>query len=190
MSTATVLASSETLLTAEEFAALPDDRKTELVAGKVIVVPPPAFVHGKVQVEIAFLLRLYLRKHDVGHVLTESGVVTTRGPDTVRGPDVSFYSYERVPRDQPPEVYAAAAPEVVFEVRSPGNRPGALLRKAGEYLGAGSLAVCIVDPARRTAVLYVEDETVLILTEQQTLHLPEPLAQWTPRIGDFFPSSM
>ena len=188
MSTATVLASSETLLTAEEFAALPDDRKTELVAGKVIVVPPPGFLHGTVQARIAGRLGDFLEGRELGHALIAAGVVTTRNPDTVRGPDVSFYSYARVPKDELPAVYPEVAPELVFEVRSPGSSLSAELRKVAEYLAAGTLRVCVVDPQRRTALLYGEESGVAMLTENDLLRLPAPLADWTPRVSELFPA--
>lgn len=175
------------LLTAEEFAALPDDQRSELVKGRVVKVPPPGFLHGQVQVEIASRMREYVRKNQTGRVLTESGTVTERKPDTVRGPDISFYSYERLPRDQKPDGYPDVAPDVVFEVLSPGQGLKALLAKVGEYLAAGTQCVCLVDPRRRTAVLYGEDDSICLLAEDDTLRLPPPLAGWTPRIADFFP---
>ena len=187
MSTATVSQPDDRLLTAEEYAALPDDRPTELVKGKVVEMPQPGFLHGKVQARIARLMANFVEDRDLGHVLTESGVVTKRNPDTVRGPDISFYSYERIPKENVPSVYAEIAPEIVFEVRSPDDRRGEVLQKAGEYLGAGALTVVVVDPQRRSAVLHGADDSIAILNANDALRLPPPLADWTPRVADFFP---
>lgn len=180
-------AQPERLLTAEEYAALPDDRRTELVKGRIIEVPPPGSLHGLVQVEIASLLREHVRKAGIGRVITESGVVTRREPDSVRGPDVSFYSYERLPKGQIPAGYPAMMPEVVFEVLSPSQGLAGDLMKVGEYLAAGTLCVCVVDPRRRTAVLFSVDDEIVLLNAEDSLRLPFPLDGWTPRIGDFFP---
>jgi hypothetical protein len=49
-------------------------------------------------------------------------VITERGPDSVRGPDVSFYSYAKVPKDQPPEGYPDVPPDLDVEVLSPHDR--------------------------------------------------------------------
>jgi Uma2 family endonuclease len=187
MSTATVTQPDERLLTAEEYAVLPDDRRTELVKGKIVEMPQPGFQHGNVQAEIAFRLRLFTKERDLGRVLTESGVITRRDPDTVGGPDVTFYSYERVPKESVPQSYAEVAPEIVFEVRSPDDCRGEVLQKASEYLGAGALAVLIVDPARRSAVLYGADDSIAFLNVEDLLRLPPPLADWAPRVADFFP---
>lgn len=180
-------AQPERLLTAEEYAVLPDNRRTELVKGRIVEVPPPGFLHGEVQVEIASLLRDHVRKHGLGRVLTESGTVTERKPDTVRGPDVSFYSFGRVPKDRSPDGYPDASPEAIFEVLSPGQGLKPVLAKVSEYLTAGTLCVCVIDPRRRNAVVYGEDDSVTVLSEDDILHLPAPLDMWTPRVGDFFP---
>ena len=178
---------TERLLTAEEFATEPDDRRTELVQGKVIEMPPPGLRHGTVQAEIAFLLRTYVGENDLGRVVTESGLITRREPDSVRGPDVSFYSWSRIPKGHLPKGYADAAAEVVFEVLSPSQTLSELLEKAEEYLAAGVLCVCIVDPERQSVMVHERDKPVQVLTEQDTLALPEPLHEWNPRVGDFFP---
>ena len=187
MSTAAPPQPGGRLLTAEEYAALPDGGRTELVEGRVFEMPQPGFLHGKVQARIARLTANFVEDRSLGHVLTESGVVTTRNPDTVRGPDVSFYSYERVPKGSVPRVYAETAPEVVFEVRSPDDRMSEVLRKAAEYLAAGTVLVCVIDPRQRNAVAYGQDDHPLILSEDDALRLPPPLDGWTPRVRDFFP---
>ncbi len=187
MSTAAATPTVERLLTSEEYAALPDDRRTELVKGRVVEVPPPGFLHGVIQARIARLMANFVDERHAGRVLTESGTVTERKPDTVRGPDVSFYSYERVPKERNPDGYADAAPEIIFEVLSPGQGLKAVLRKAGEYLTAGTRCVCVIDPRRRTVAVYGEDDSISLLNAEDSLRLPPPLADWTPRVGDFFP---
>lgn len=187
MSTAAATPTGERLYTADEYAVLDDGRRTELVKGRIIEVPPPGSLHGLVQVEIAALLREHLKKREVGRVLAESGVVTHRGPDSVRGPDVSFFSYERLPKGEVPTGYPSVMPEVVFEVLSPSQGLGTDLMKVGEYLAAGTLCVCVVDPRRRTAVIFQENAEIVLLTSDDVLRLPEPLADWTPRVADFFP---
>lgn len=55
-------AASPTLVTAEEFARLPDDGNlTELVRGKLVRMPPPAPFHGLLCIEIAYLIRHFWR---------------------------------------------------------------------------------------------------------------------------------
>lgn len=187
MSTAAATPTNERHYSAEEYAALDDNRRTELVQGRVVEVPPPGSLHGLVQVEIAALLREHLKKKGIGRVVTESGVITNRGPDSVRGPDVAFYSYQRLPKGDVPIGYPSVMPEIVFEVLSPSQGFGSDLVKVGEYLGAGVFAVCVVDPRRRTAVIFQENADILLLAADDVLRLPEPLADWAPRVAEFFP---
>jgi Uma2 family endonuclease len=150
------MATTEALLTAEEYARLPDPGcQTELVRGKVVMMNAPGFDHCWICNRIGQLLASFVYFHRLGHVLSnDSGVVTQRSPDTVRGADVAFYSYKRVPKGPRPKVYAGVAPELVFEVVSPDDRPRKDVEKVAEYLRAGVLCVCVVDPKRRIVVHY------------------------------------
>lgn len=174
MSTATA---SQTTLTAEEFLALPDnDRRSELVAGRIIEMPPPGFRHGYVCLNIAFQLRLYLREHPRGRLAgNDAGVVTQRFPDSVRGPDVLYYSYERLPASDVPIGYPNVAPDLTFDVKSPSDSWNDLLTKVTELLHAGVDTVCLVDPDRQLAQVYRSQEPVRIVNADGVLEFPEIL---------------
>lgn len=143
------------LLTAEDYALLPDEgQRTELRRGVVVVMNLPGFRHGEVCSNVHHFIDTYVRQHQLGRTLTnDSGIITERNPDTVRGADVSFYSYQRVPKGQSPVGYAGASPETVFEVVSPSNTRRAIKEKIGEYLKAGVNVVCVVDPQHKTVNL-------------------------------------
>lgn len=148
------------LLTAEEFAAMPElGRFTELVKGEVIDVPPPSYTHGKVCFKVAFALGTHVVPRDIGHILTnDSGIVTERDPDSVRGAGVAYFSYERVPKNVTPRVYPDVSPELVFEVMSPDDVFREVMAKADEYLAAGVLLVFVIDPDRQQAMLFRKGE--------------------------------
>jgi Uma2 family endonuclease len=145
----------EPLITAEEFGRRPDPGyPEELVRGRIVPMPPPKRRHGQVCGKIVGILSRHMDRHDLGHVLSnESGVITQRGPDTVRGPDVVFYSYARLPKGPLHDEYGPEIPELVFEVRSPGDRWPKLLEKTAEYLAAGVLCVVVLDPESMTALV-------------------------------------
>src|SRR5690242_16738431 len=111
------MATNERLLTAEEYARLPDSGvPTELVEGRIVEMNVPNFRHGWLCIRIGKLLATYVDERDLGYVLgNDAGMVTERDPDTVRGPDISFFSYSRIPNGADPDGYAEVAPEVVFE---------------------------------------------------------------------------
>lgn len=162
------------LLTAEQYAALPDDgRETELVRGKIVEMPRPGSSHGYYCINIAAVLREYVREHELGRVVgNDSGVITERGPDTVRGPDVAFHSYAKVPKGPLPSGYWPT-PELVFEVLSPGNRKAEMTAKVAEYHLAGVLVVCVLDPELGMLAVYPQEEFPRRYTADEELSLPE-----------------
>ncbi len=92
------------------------------------------------------MLRQYARSNRSGRVTVESGLQTEFDPDTVRGPDVAFWSAERLPLDQMPEVYPDVAADLVVEIQSPSSRRQTTQDKIREYLDRGVRMVWIVDP--------------------------------------------
>ena len=61
------------------------------------------------------------------------------------------------------------APDLVVEVRSPGDRPGEILAKVADWLSAGTRLVWVVDPERRLARVYRQDGTESVVTEHEAL---------------------
>jgi Uma2 family endonuclease len=179
---------AEQLLTAEEYARLPDTGvRTELIRGKVVEMNVPAPRHGQVCSKIDRLVGTYADEHRLGHVVVnDSGVLTQRDPDTVRGGDVAFYSYARVPPGPLPRGYLNVVPELVFEVRSPTDRWSKLFAKAGEYLDAGVTAVCLVDEVSERVLVCRAEEPPLTLHGDDELHLPDVLGEFRVAVRRFF----
>lgn len=145
------------LMTASEFASRPrpaDGSREELVRGEITMTPPPGFEHGYVQTNIATLLNVHVRKHKLGRVVVETGLVTENDPDTVRGPDVSFWSKERLPMDQTPQGYPEVAADLCVEVLSPDDPMAKVSKKLEEYFTRGVRLVWVVNPRTRTVVVY------------------------------------
>lgn len=139
------------ILTAEQFARLPDDdNPMELVRGRIVRMNVPGFQHGYICTNVAAILHQHVRRHNLGRVVDNSGVVTERSPDSVRGPDVAFFSYTRLPKSIKPRPYPDVAPELVFEVLSPDDRWREVLAKVAEYLKAGvcSSSWCLIPMPR------------------------------------------
>jgi Uma2 family endonuclease len=177
----------ETLLTAEEYALLPDNgQPTELIRGRLVTMNMPSPRHGYFCNKIGRLLGDFVDAHDLGRVMSnDSGVVTRRDPDTVRGADVAFYSYHRLPKGPLPEGYAPVAPELVFEVRSVTDRWRDVLAKVAEYLNAGVLVVGVLDPQTETLHLYHADQPPQDLTREEELVLQDLLPGFQVPISRF-----
>jgi Uma2 family endonuclease len=182
------MATVESLLTAEEFARLPNAGvPAELVRGEVVMMMMPSFRHGEVCAAIAHIVGTYVRRHRLGRVITnDSGVITRRDPDSVRGADVAYYSYAAVPRGEHPLLYAAQPPELVFEVKSRDDRWAKIQERIAEYLGVGVRTVCVVDPETETVSVYHCERPVLSLTSADVLTLPDILGDFRVTVRDFF----
>ncbi|QDV34834.1 Uma2 family endonuclease [Tautonia plasticadhaerens] len=174
--------------TAEQFGSRPDPgHPEELVRGRIVRMPPPNRRHGQVCGQSYFLIRQHVDEHDLGHVLSnDAGVITGRDPDTVRGADVAFYSYARLPRGPLPQSYGPEVPELVVEVRSPGDRWPDLLAKVTEYLNAGVVAVVVLDPDARSAQVYRVDQPPRILGPEEELTVPDLLGDFRVAVRRFF----
>lgn len=183
------MATGETaLITADQYLHMPDNgQPTELIRGRVVPMNVATPRHGEVCGQTLFLLKTFLVSDDIGRVVcNDSGVVTEHDPDTVRGGDVSFYSYERVPKGPLPSGYLPVPPDAVFEVRSAYDRWAKVVAKVGEYLNAGVTAVCVLDPPTQTIHVYHADQPVQIFTADDEFSLPHILGNFRVKVRRFF----
>ena len=177
------------LLTAEQYAALPDlGYPSELVRGRIVRMNIPKPLHGLVCSNTNFIVSSHVRKHQLGWVFcNDSGVITERAPDSVRGPDVAYCSYKRLPkRSRPGQDYLSVAPELAFEVRSSNDSWSKLEAKVEEYLEAGVLVVCVADPKGEFVRVYTPDAATRQLSGDDVLKLPGVLPGFSVRIREFF----
>jgi Uma2 family endonuclease len=151
------------------------DGTFELVKGEVVRMAPPMPEHGRVCVNVTFVLESFGRQSGLGYALADSAVQTRRDPDTVRGPDVCFYSYSRWPRSEVGRGIPPVPPDLAVEVFSPGNRDWEIQVKVGEYLDVGVALIWVVYPRSRSVAMYrASGEPPLVLKEDQVIeNLPE-----------------
>lgn len=182
------MATTVELLTAEQYAQLPDTgRPTELYRGEVREMNPPDVRHGYVCAQTAHLLRNFLDPRQLGRIVSnDAGIITTRNPDTVRGGDVAFYSFRRVPPGDLPRGYVNVSPDVVFEVLSPSDRWSDVLLKVGEYLHVGVQTVVVLDPDAESAQVFYPDRRTIALSAADELHLAAIAEDCRFRVRQFF----
>lgn len=158
------------LLTADELLHLNlPNKRTELVRGVLIVSEPPGYHHGLVVVKLARAIADFVDARHLGDVLAgDAGFKLFSDPDTVRGPDVAFISRSRAPTP-PPKGFAAFAPDLAIEVRSPDDRAGELRDKVADWLNAGTKLVWVVDPVRRSADVHRADGSTTHVDEDGLL---------------------
>ena len=179
---------AEAVLTVDEYYDLPDDgRRTELVRGRIIPMPPPDFLHGYVSLEIGSVLRAWIKERNLGRAVSnDSGILTQHDPDTLRAADVAYYSFARLPKETTPKKYPDVPPDLVIEVKSPSDRWREIHTKVAEYLNLGVPVVCVLDPDTLTARLYYPDLPDQILGPDDELTFPECLPGFAVLIRSLF----
>jgi Uma2 family endonuclease len=179
---------AEALLTAEEFRHLPNDGvPRELVRGRVVPLNLPAPRHGYICGRVFGFLFPFVTDGKRGRLVSnDSAVLTEQAPDSVRGPDIAFYSFARIPPGQLPEGYLDVVPELVFEIRSPTDRWSEVLAKTAEYLKAGVITVCVVDPTTQKVYAYHDILADRIFTADEDFLLPEVLGDFRIPVRLFF----
>lgn len=177
------------LITAEEFAARADDGlPSELVRGRIVQLNVPKPLHGRVCFKIALLVGNFVEKHQLGWMFSnDSGIITERGPDTIRGPDLTYVSYQRLPKDAlPRREYLEVIPELVFEVRSPDDRWSQLMAKVSEYLEAGVRIVCVFDATNQFALINTPDDAPRRISGDDLVEFPSVLDGFSVPVEQFF----
>lgn len=176
-----------TVMTTEEFLALPDDGyKYELVEGELRQMPPASGEHGRVELYIAFWLMSFVYRHRLGKVFgSDAGFRLKRSPDTVLCPDTSFVHTERVPPDDRSGIMELA-PDLAVEVVSPSNTINEMDDKVAACLEAGTSLVWVVRPRRRQVTVHTPDGLIRILGEEDVLDGGDVLPGFSLPVVDVF----
>jgi Uma2 family endonuclease len=124
---------------------------TEWLLGGPVQKVSPKFKHSVMQRELGARLGLWARGR--GRVGPEWRFWVQPAGEQSRYlvPDVGYLAYDRLSREsrdaaEEPHI----APDVAFEVLSPGDRALHVAHKIDVYLRSGTKLVVIVDPLRRT----------------------------------------
>ncbi len=161
--------------------------RQELIAGTLHEVEPTGAEHGIVAMRVANLLYNHVAAADLGvSFAAETGFLLARDPDTVRAPDAAFVAHDRAHGVGRPRGYWPGPPDLAIEVISPGDRHSAVEGKALDWLDAGTRAVVVVDPARRTATVYRARDDIRARDASDELDLGDVVRGWSPRVAELF----
>lgn len=159
------------LVTADELLRMPRGRfRYELVEGELRTMSPAGGAHGALAFNFSLILGSYVKAHNLGVCFgAETGFKLTSNPDTVLAPDAAFVRRERIPADGIPKKFWAGPPDLAVEIMSPSDTVAEAGRKASDWLAAGTLAVWVVNPKKRTVTVYRSAEEVETLDEKDYL---------------------
>jgi len=174
-------------MTAEElFQYSHEPYRTELIAGRLVEMEPAGGLHGSAAARIGRLLSDHVLRHGLGEPFgAETGYILELDPDTVRAPDASFLSCERVEAlGGIPNGFIPGPPDLAIEVTSPHDRRGEVESKTRSWLQAGTRAVVVIDPRRRTAVIHRPDGSSREYGAADPLELEDVLPGFAPALDD------
>lgn len=159
-----------TLLTSEQFLALPDEFdesgnriKEELIGGEVVRVPPASIIHDLIKNEINELLIVFLRANSELDLRTLVETGARIGESDAFIPDVSIVKRSRLPGQA--RIFQGS-PEIAIEVVSPSDTAKHLKRKIDAYLEAGAKSVWIVYPDARSVMVHTADSVRELKSDQ------------------------
>jgi Uma2 family endonuclease len=179
---------STRLMTAAELENLEDDsHRYEIIDGELIKMSPANPMHGRSGVRFSTRLSVYVEANELGEVFDSSvGYLFGIDPDTVLEPDCSFIRRDRLPPDFDWDHFSAVIPDLVLEVLSPSERTGHINRKIDIYLRAGVRLLLLVNPVRRTLVIYAPDREPRVLSESDVFEGQEVVPGFTLAVSDLF----
>ena len=174
------MATARKLITADEFLTMPkgDGKKYELVRGVLVEKVATGYPHSVVVVMIATVLNLFAGPRNYGVVVAgEPGYLLEIGPDTVRCPDVAWVAPQRIPEGF--RGFPNLVPDLVVEVKSPGNSYPEMQRRAEMWLSFGARQVWTADPDHCAITQRAPGEEAVILGEDDIIDGGDLLPDFT-----------
>lgn len=138
--------------TLEDYYALPEERRVELIDGVIYDMTAPTTVHQTVALQMAYQIENYIEEHGGNCVPFIAPVDVQLDCDdrTMVQPDVIILC--DLSKNINRCIYGA--PDFVAEVLSPSTRKKDLRIKLAKYAAAGVREYWMVDPERRQVIVY------------------------------------
>lgn len=138
--------------TLEDYYALPDERRAELIDGVIYDMSTPSIPHQLIVGEVFAQIREYIRKNKGKclPVIAPSDVQLDKDNKTMVQPDVMIICDQ----EKIHHFGVFGAPDFVLEVLSPSTRKKDLTLKLSKYIEAGVREYWIIDPKKKILLVY------------------------------------
>ena len=146
----------EKVWTYEEYAKLKDDKRYEVLGGRLLMAPAPRPIHQKVSRNLEFALWEYVKKKKLGEVFY-APIDVVLGDKYVLQPDIVFISKDRLEIvDEERAIFGV--PDLVVEVVSPSTLSRDTFEKKEIYESFGVKEFWLVYPDMKCIeVLFLEE---------------------------------
>ena len=142
--------------TAEDYYALPEDDRKELIDGQFYDLNTPDIPHQLIAgyIHASLLSQIEARKGDCVPFISPISVQLDADDRTVVQPDVLIVCKKDIIRRK----CIFGAPDFVLEVLSPSTRRRDLTLKVSKYMNAGVREYWLIDPAKKQLLVYPFEE--------------------------------
>lgn len=177
---------SSRLITADELLAMSDDgNRYELLRGVRVARPFGGTLTGVVASRLASRLDRFVRDEGLGVCgIGDGGFHLASDPDTVRTTSIWFIHRERMPSGSPVDGFWPGGPDLAVDMLTASDGFMYVLRKAQDYLDAGTPLFWAIDPICRAAAVFRPGEMPTLLGEDGVLDGGEVLRGFTLRLRD------
>jgi Uma2 family endonuclease len=169
------------------FESVADGYRYELVKGQLTMMSPAGGRHGRIAMQVAYLLKDHLKGRSLGVVFAaETGFLIQTDPDTVLAPDVAYVSSSRFEAVENENQYLPLAPELAAEVLSPSDRFSRVESKAFAWLDAGTQLVLLIDPENETIHAYRSRKQIEVFEQGESIDCTNAVPGWSLAVNDVF----
>ena len=155
--------------TVEDYYALPDEQRAELIDGRMYMMAPPSRKHQKISMELSGIIREYIRSHKGKCEIYAApfAVYLDERSNTYVEPDISVIC----DLDKLDDRGCKGAPDWIIEIVSPASKKMDYLLKLLKYRSAGVKEYWIVDPEKNRVIVYnfTGDESINECTLQDSI---------------------
>jgi len=182
-----VIAIAPNFTTEEELWELSQDGyRYELIEGELCTMTPTGGEHGGYTADLGAYVTVFVKEHGLGRCFgAETGFEVQADPKTILAPDFAFIRKERVPVPLP-QKFVPVVPDLVLEVRSPGDRATEVAGKIGRWLDAGTLIVWELNPRTKKLTVFRPDAPALELGAGDMLDVEPLLSNWSLPLNRIF----
>ena len=170
-----------TTMTPEEFLEN-DVPGYEYAPGELIPLSPATKRHGKISAKVIWHLSSHVYENGLGELYTAETIFQVG--ERMMKPDVAFVSTDRLEGDE--DKTFLIPPDLAIEVISPTDVHYRIVRKAFDYLEAGTRLVWVLDPVAKTVTVYRSESDIEILTHEAPLTGEEVVPGFTCPVGQLF----
>ncbi|MGL5436509.1 MAG: Uma2 family endonuclease [Lachnospiraceae bacterium] len=139
--------------TIDDIYNLPDGQRAELIDGQIYMMAPPSTLHQELLLELSYVITDHIKKNNGPCKLFPSPFavfIDSEDDEKYLEPDISVVCNKNKIDDKG----CHGAPDWIIEIVSPSSKRMDYYTKLALYRAAGVLEYWIVDPLRKTILVY------------------------------------